>query len=650
MAKKTVTFFSQSAPDEGGLHMSLCSEQGLIGGIEDVETLLRLLHGVKGGVVAYLDELDIVAPDIVAYMVDERGAVECDGKGMHDKITFVSTDGKTYYKVLESTRTAYAVDDKKGGIKHINKKDVTNHYDRYLDACDSFVCMCSPEKWASLKVLYDNKTIEFRSWRRIVPADDADIMRAAGEGTLCVAVMRLVEQFAALGVDLKKCVTIGQAAIRGLTDSMGGRKAYAANYPEIDKETHDMLSLAYHGGICSMHDTQHVEGVDGYVVDANSLYMAMVRNRPMPYGPVQAVKPELVDAWVAYKCYGIDDGIRATMPTLKPEQYEAWADNFHFIGAFRFEASVRDGREPSLHQPQRGIGKIISRTIGEEELYLCRPDLERVVRDYKTGPIACVWAYTFSCSRPGENACVPYIDYWYGMKAQFAADGNKAGRLLCKLMLNNISGKFAQRKSIIEGHFAGMTDNGPKFDARVKETRASYIPLAIYLTAYARTELLDVVHANWDNVLYMDTDGVHLSAAPHDVDIGDGLGQWKIESRFDTAAYFNKKVYVEAMCGVVTVKMAGANPEVVQALIYGCQSVHDLIVEINHGVTLPGKVIVHHTRGRTWKTYDGAYTIRPVAMTTREYVDYVITESSMQDTAAAVGELSDDDGWTNPFS
>ena len=137
---------------------------------------------------------------------------------------------------------------------------------------------------------------------------------------------------------------------------------------------------------------------------------------------------------------------------------------------------------------------------------------------------------------------------------------NPAMRLISKLILNTLWGKFAQRWDLPKheymdpnayfkllgrhkkGHvtitdlfpvndrlYVSFTDNSPKTNGAMHKTN---LALAAYCTASARVRLHRALHALGNSMLYNDTDSVFFvqkPEAPCPIPIGDLLGEWTDE-------------------------------------------------------------------------------------------------------------------------
>lgn len=163
-----------------------------------------------------------------------------------------------------------------------------------------------------------------------------------------------------------------------------------------------------------------------------------------------------------------------------------------------------------------------------------------------------------------------FIDELYQLRQQFAAAGDEAGKYFVKILMNSLYGKFGQRAGTEEvigecdpALFRVETEldlaTGKRYRWRyiggkilcrdeAGESRYSHPAIAAHVTAFARCLLWSLMEtAHIENVFYMDTDSLHVSAAgltllrPH-ID-ANRLGALKVEKTIDTAIYYGPKDY-----------------------------------------------------------------------------------------------------------
>ena len=74
-----------------------------------------------------------------------------------------------------------------------------------------------------------------------------------------------------------------------------------------------------------------------------------------------------------------------------------------------------------------------------------------------------------------------------------------------------------------------------------------YLPIASFITSYARDVLIEAVNSVYDRFLYCDTDSIHiLGYEPPNIPIHEkDLGYWKFEGKFINAKYIGAKRYAE---------------------------------------------------------------------------------------------------------
>jgi hypothetical protein len=164
---------------------------------------------------------------------------------------------------------------------------------------------------------------------------------------------------------------------------------------------------------------------------------------------------------------------------------------------------------------------------------------------------------------PGVRLFGEYVNYWGKRKQE--ATGPR--RLIAKLYLNNLYGKFATRPDPItkmpalssDGRFVSMVDSDryparnlktgemTTMDLSTRPPEPVYIPIAVFCTAWARDTLLRAAMANRERFVYCDTDSMHLLGTdePEGIPIDDNkLCFWKVEGRFKHARHLRAKTYI----------------------------------------------------------------------------------------------------------
>ena len=186
-----------------------------------------------------------------------------------------------------------------------------------------------------------------------------------------------------------------------------------------------------------------------------------------------------------------------------------------------------------------------------------------------------------------------YIDKWYAVKQQATIDGNKQMRTISKLMLNSLYGKFGMNpKTRSKIPVLDWTNDRVTYVYGEPEIREPiYIPIATFITAWARYLTITSAQSVYDRFLYADTDSLHLigTGIPAELDVDPvRLGAWKHEATFTRGKYLRAKTYIEEIDGRLCVTCAGLPDEL-----------HDQVTFENFepGAIYTGKLRPVHTAG-----------------------------------------------------
>lgn len=293
-------------------------------------------------------------------------------------------------------------------------------------------------------------------------------------------------------------------------------------FPEIPDED-PFIRKAYRGGFTYLNDTYKGKTVgEGIVFDVNSLYPSVMRYELLPYG-----KPVYFEG--RYKA---------------SETYPLYVQ--HFSCVFR----IKEGYIPTiqLKNSMRFAGNEYLKSSGGErvELYLTNIDLDLFLEHYNVSDIVWIDGYKLRGTR---GMFIEYVDKWMEVKIQASKDKNYGLRTLSKLNLNALYGRFGLNPITIN-KVCSLDDNGRTVytNVREKDRRPVYIPVAAFVTAYARRKTITSAQAVYDRFIYADTDSLHLigTEIPDNLDIDPvNLGAWKHESSFIRGRYIRQKCYIE---------------------------------------------------------------------------------------------------------
>lgn len=293
-------------------------------------------------------------------------------------------------------------------------------------------------------------------------------------------------------------------------------------FPPIDCDSE--IRPAYKGGFS--YAAPQFQGRNmgyGETYDKNSMYPSMMKYKVMPYGKPKHFTGEY-EADVVYPLY---------------------------IQKISVCFDIKENHIPTI-QIKSGYGgfiptEYVTTTNGEEiTLTLTNIDLSLLKDQYNIHHIEYIDGWKFQ----GTTGLFDnYIDYWYEVKEQATRDKNHGMRTLAKLMLNALYGKFAT-STTVQGKipYYDYSEKKVRYKLSDEEDREPvYLPVACFITAYARDDLIRNAQANYDTFAYADTDSLHLIGKNNpDLDIDDyRIGAWSMESRFKRARFLRAKSYIE---------------------------------------------------------------------------------------------------------
>lgn len=311
-------------------------------------------------------------------------------------------------------------------------------------------------------------------------------------------------------------MTIGANALDSYKKTVG--KNFKAWFPELTMDSY--LRKSYKGGFT--YCKKSIQGKDigeGVVFDVNSLYPWVMYVKALPYG-----EPIFFEG--------------------KYEEDEIY--NLH-ISRVIVDLKLKEGHLPCLQIKGNLLydnTEYIEETVEPTELTLTSVDL-KLIQDHYEGEIIYMDGWKFK-SQTGMFQ--EYIDGWTKVKEQATEEGNEGKRTLAKLMLNSLYGKFGVNPRVVSKHLK-YEDGIAKFYEGEEETRKTlYIPIASFITAYAREKTIRSGQEVYDRFLYADTDSLHLTGneIPENIEVDSKkLGYWKKENIFSRARFLRQKCYME---------------------------------------------------------------------------------------------------------
>jgi len=147
-----------------------------------------------------------------------------------------------------------------------------------------------------------------------------------------------------------------------------------------------------------------------------------------------------------------------------------------------------------------------------------------------------------------------FVDFYYNIRKE---NKNNAMGYICKLILNSLYGKFAQkeRKSVLvrlkadelekllKKKISVIPYKGDLYEVIYPQTITHrIIQLSALTTSYVRAYLAELIIKYKDNIIYADTDSLHLNCEIYE-NIGQELGQLKLE-KAGSGIYLGRKQYM----------------------------------------------------------------------------------------------------------
>ena len=312
-----------------------------------------------------------------------------------------------------------------------------------------------------------------------------------------------------------------------------GRRTFEHFYPVLKYEIDQEIRRAYRGGFTYLNPIYVNKRVGGgCVLDVNSLYPSVLYKNKLPI-----CTPKFFNGkYTPDPIYDLYVQTISCMFELKPGK----------IPTIQIKDDPRF-RPTDYLENSNGCTVVLT---------LTNIDLKLFFENYKVEGLRYLNGFKF---RSIEGLFQKYIDKWMGLKTESKKNDNKAFYTISKLMLNSLYGKFGLNPKCVSK--TPYLDEGiVKYKNDEEEIRDGiYIPMAVFVTAYAREKTIRTSQAirdyslkkyGVDKYLYSDTDSCHTTLTGEELsticDIDDyRLGAWKKENEFRRAKFVRAKTYVE---------------------------------------------------------------------------------------------------------
>lgn len=295
-------------------------------------------------------------------------------------------------------------------------------------------------------------------------------------------------------------ITAGGASMEAFAS--GEWKWYYDKFPQLDPEDKKSLHDAYIGGFMVAKEGIYDKAID---VDCNSMYPSILRDEWLPWGlPEQYEGAYKQDSDMPLHCDELT--FRAE---LKPDGYPFLLDNRSVYGLNRLTST-------------RGY---VTRVLTDIDQQLLYDNYEVSVYKHIRG-----WKF-----RQSKGFFRSFVDEWGGLKQK--ATGER--RQMAKLIMNALVGKMASLPKgavMLPTSKDGITLDWGVAQREESNLKTDFLPVPVWVNAYARRKLMTVCHANSNRLLYANTDGCILSSwePVKSCDIHPTeLGKWKIAARYE---------------------------------------------------------------------------------------------------------------------
>lgn len=301
------------------------------------------------------------------------------------------------------------------------------------------------------------------------------------------------------------------------------------------------LRKAYRGGLCVInkkYENKEIRNIKGAIYDINSSYSYSMHSISKNKFPISS------------PCYFKGD------KELKKIQNKKYLYIVRFECTFKIKKNKVEcittlGSSYTLTKWQRESKEIV-------ELTLCNVDYDLFLKNYNVKNINIIDGYYFEKSKIG--IADKFINKYYKIKKK----ENTQKKYIAKLMLNSLTGKFGQKRKT-EKKFFILNKNEKKLYTESEEEiiKGIYLPYVIYITAYARAYLVNIINKNYKNFIYCDTDSIHIKNNKLiGAKIGTELGEFKKENTIINAKYLKQKAYLfENENNEIKIKISGLPEE-----------------------------------------------------------------------------------------
>lgn len=319
------------------------------------------------------------------------------------------------------------------------------------------------------------------------------------------------------------------------------KKTYDSYFPQLELSEDAYIRRAYSGGYTYLNPVFASKDLGDMVsLDCNSMYPAQMLHELMPYG----------------------------RPVWFNGEYEQDDEYPLYVQTLSCSFTLKKGKTPTIPK-KKVFNKITPEYMTDSNfsivtLTLSNVDLELMKDNYALSNVRYIDGYKFKARKgyevSAEEASTMTVDeiiekdgvgsffYEYFKKWRYIKEhSDGVVRVNAKLMQNGLYGVFATNplKSKVFPYLDGDLVRYKVMPK--KETKAMYLPIAIFVTAYSRKLLINLINRYKDRFVYCDTDSMYLvgSDVPSDMKIHPSLyGFFKVEHVIKKARFLGDKRYI----------------------------------------------------------------------------------------------------------
>lgn len=320
-------------------------------------------------------------------------------------------------------------------------------------------------------------------------------------------------------------------------------------FPLLEKWADEDIRKAYKGGFTYLNPIyENIIVSSGVVLDVNSLYPSVMYEKLLPFG----------------------EGIMFEGKYNNDKVYPL------FIQSFTCSFELKEGKIPTIQLKGKDYkweflpNEYVKSSHGNIiNLVLTNIDMDLFFENYDVYDLKFLNGWKF---KGMKGLFTEYIDKWIEIKNQSTISGNSGMRTLAKLMLNSLYGKFATSLET-KSKIPYLSEEGiVKYEiTKAEEKNGIYIPMGVFITAYAREKTIRTSQAIKDYSIkkygkdlycYSDTDSIHTLLPIEELKQfckidSVKLGAWKHESSFEEAKFVRQKCYVEKFKGEYNITCSG---------------------------------------------------------------------------------------------